>query len=135
MKVRLTPRHISSELNFLEYFSHATDVIPCEITLHMAQRTLSLFQGLILKPPDSNRGGSIAVLRSPSQSPSDGAAEVTEGMVVKGGVEIAVDGVMVGIAVEVVVEEMAMEGEDEGVAAEDMMVEVIEGVTVELSLC
>ena len=40
-----------------------------------------------------------------------------------------------GMAVEVVVVEMAVEGEDDRMAAENVMVEMIEVVTVELSPC
>ena len=46
---------------------------------------------------------------------------------------IAVEGVMVGMAVEVVVVGVMVEGKDEGMVAEEVMVEVMEGVTVELS--
>ena len=42
---------------------------------------------------------------------------------------------MVGMAVEVVVVGVMVEGKDEGMVAEEVMVEVMEGVTVELSPC
>ena len=42
---------------------------------------------------------------------------------------------MLGEAVEVVVVGIAVEGEDEGMAAEEGMVEMMEVVTVELTSC
>ena len=65
------------------------------------------------------------MLKGPPRSPSEGAVEVVDGM--------AVEGVMVGMVFEVVVVGVVVEGENEGMAAEEVMVEVMEGVTVELS--
>ena len=60
--------------------------------------------------------------------------EVIEGMAV-GVVVRDVEGVIKGMAVELVVVRMTVEGEDEKMAAEEVMVEMIEVVTVELSPC
>ena len=105
----------------------------CKLTLHSAQLTLSLVQGLILKSPDGDRGASFSVLSGPPRSPSGGAVEVIEGMVVVMG--IAMEGVMVGKVVEVVVVGIAVEGEDEGMTAEEVMVEMMEVVTAESPSC
>ena len=48
---------------------------------------------------------------------------------------IAVEGVILGIVVEVVVVGMAEEGKDERMAAEEVMVEMMDVVSVELSSC
>ena len=64
--------------------------------------------------------------------------EVMDGMAEKGGAvveEIAVEAVTLEKAAEVVVVRMAVEGEDEGIAAEEVMVEMMDVVTVEVTSC
>ena len=52
-----------------------------------------------------------------------------------GGLGRAMEGVIVGMYVEVVVVGNVVKGEDEGTAMEEVMMEVMEGVTMELSPC
>ena len=76
------------------------------------------------------------MLSGPPWSPSGCAVEVIKGMAVKGGLVvegIAVEGVMLGMATEVVVVGMAVEREDERISVEEVMVKMMEVVTVELS--
>ena len=85
-----------------------------------------------------DRGVSFAVLNSPPRPPSSGAVEVIEEMAVKRGVVvegIAEEGVLLGMAVEIVVAVIAVEGEDEGLAAEEVMVERVEVLAAEITTC
>ena len=76
------------------------------------------------------------MLHCPPWPPSGSAVEVIGGMAVKRGVEvegIAEEGVLLGMTVEVVIVGIAVGGEDEGMAAEVVMVVMVEVVTAEMT--